>query len=48
MKKFAPPQKKGGMLTWPIQDDWMNTTKNFEHDPKNLHPRTLTFELDQK
>ena len=23
-----------GMLTWPIQDDRMNMTKNFEHDQK--------------
>ena len=22
------------MLTWPIQDDGMNMTKNFEHDQK--------------
>ena len=33
------------MLIWPIQDDRMNMTENFEHDRK-IH--TTNIELEQK
>ena len=38
----------GVMLTWPNQDDWMNVTKNFEHDQKPMNLWTLTLKHDQK
>ena len=25
----------GGILIWPIQDEWMNVTKKFVHDQKD-------------